>query len=84
MSQADGEGLPPYVRILGMNRQGREILAAAHPTLPLLTRTVQLSEWDGYANHVFRLEASATDLHALLQPTPQPCGQDYTQKLLCL
>ena len=84
ISRTDGEGLPPYIRVLGMNGRGREILAATRPALPLLTRTVQLGELSEYANHVFRLEASATDLHALLLPTPQPCGRDYTQKLLCL
>ena len=75
-------GLPPYIRILAMNQRGREILSVAAPTLPILTRPVQLEEMDERANRIFKLESIATDLHALGMPDPLPCGSDYTQKLL--
>ena len=84
MEQNTLPNLPLYLRVLGMNARGREILSAAAPTLPLLTRTAQLENMSSQAQHVFRLEATATDLHALLLPNPQPCGNDYTQKLVSL
>ena len=82
MTAADCAGLPPYIRVLGMNERGREILSAASPTLPLLTRAAQFNELDGRARRVFELECAATDLTALALPRPKPCGSDYTYKLL--
>ncbi len=74
----------PYIRVLGMNGRGEEILSAAQPILPLLTRSSQVNAMDEAAKAVFALECRATDLHALTLPTPPPCGGDYTEKLLRL
>ncbi len=82
MTAEDATGLPPYIRVLGMNQRGREILAAARPSLPLVSRAVQFAGLDARAQRVHRLECSATDLRALLLPTPQPCGTDQTAKML--
>ena len=82
LTAADTNGLPPYIRVLGMNARGREILAAAVPTLPLLTRTAQVSALDARAQRLFSLECAATDLHALAMPRPLPCGTDHTEKLI--
>ncbi len=82
MTTADAQGLPPYIRVLGMNQRGQEILATAHPTLPLLTRSSQLAQLSEQAQRVFRLEEVATDLHALTLPVPQPSGTDRTTKLI--
>ncbi len=84
LTSQDTEGLPPYIRVLGMNSRGREILSAASPTLPLLTRTAQLEELDDRAQRIFQLECTATDLHALAMENPTPCGTDHTEKLLVL
>ena len=82
LTAADTAGLPPYIRVLGMNARGREILAAAQPTLPILTRTAQLQELDARGRRVFELEYTATDLHALARPVPAPCGTDHTHKII--
>lgn len=84
MTSQDIKGLPPYIRVLGMNSRGREILATASPTLPILTKPSQLKELDDYANRVFQLETIATDIHALGMPQPLPCGTDYTNKLIVI
>ena len=81
LTSEDTNGLPPYIRVLGMNARGREILSVAKPTLPLLTRTAQLDELDERCHRVFELECTATDLHALTRPVPAPCGTDHTHKL---
>lgn len=81
LTATDAEGLPPYIRVLGMNARGREILAAARPSLPLLTRIAQLEEMDQRSKRIFALECVATDLHALSRPHPAPCGTDRTHKL---
>lgn len=81
MTGEDTTGLPPYIRVLGMNARGREILSVAKPTLPILTRTAQLDELNDRCRRVFEIECTATDLHALTRSTPAPCGTDYTYKL---
>lgn len=82
LTDADTKGLPPYIRVLGMNARGREILAAASPTLPILTRTAQISDMDSRAQRIFALECTATDLHTLAMNKPLPCGTDHTTKLI--
>ena len=82
MTESDTQGTPPYIRVLAMNNRGREILAKASPSLQIFTRTAQLDELNDRAKHIFDLECIATDLHALTQPKPSPCGTDHTNKLL--
>ena len=77
----DTIGLPPYIRVLGMNARGCEVLSVAKPRLPLLTRSAQLENLDERCRRVFELECTATDLHALIRPVPASCGTDYTHKL---
>lgn len=69
---------PPYLRILGANRRGKEILAAAKPAVPLIHRASQLPKMCEEINALWELENRATDLHALAFPTPLPCGADCT------
>lgn len=82
LTAEDCHGLPPYVRVLGMNQRGREILSAASPTLPILTRTAQLSELNERCRRLFALESTATDLHALCMSAPDPCGTEHTTKII--
>jgi len=82
LTAADTNELPPYIRVLGMNARGREILAASAPILPLLTRTAQVGALDARAKRLFALECAATDLHALAMPRPLPCGTDHTEKVI--
>ena len=82
LTAGDVAGLPPYVRVLGMNERGREILAKASPTLPILTRTAQVRDLDERGQRIFSLECLASDLHALAMERPIPCGSDHTTKLI--
>ncbi len=67
-------GTPPYLRVLGMNARGQEILAAAAPTRPLLTRFSQIRELPPPAQAVFAAECRSGDVYALMLPSPAPCG----------
>ena len=62
----------------------QEILKEATPALPLAARPGDFQKLGGQALALFQLEAQADDLYALSTPTPQPCGRDYTEKLLKL
>ena len=81
MPREDACPIPPYIRVLAMNERGREILSAASPALPILTRAAQIRDLSAEAQTLFRLECRATDLHALTLATPLPCGTDLTNKI---
>lgn len=77
----DSFGTPPYIRILACNEKGREILANAEPSLPLVGRASQLKELDGRAGELFALECKADDIYALSFASPRECGVYYKTKI---
>ncbi len=70
----------PYIRVLGFNPKGREILAAARgqARLPLSDSLAALEKQGGDCAVFARMEAMATDLYTLGLPKVPPCGYDYT------
>ncbi len=84
LTAEDSLGTPPYLRVLAMNRRGREILAAASQTenaLPVITRYSQVSGLDERAQRIFRLETYAADIYGLTRPDLPPAGTDITARL---
>lgn len=81
MPRENAYPIPPYIRVLAMNKHGREILSAASPTPPILTRAAQVRDLPAEAQALFTLECRATDLHALALTIPSPCGTDLTNKI---
>lgn len=73
---------PPYVRVLGFNSSGAELLSTVKPPIPVITRAAQLKQLDSNAQKVFETECRATDLYALSLSRPQECGQEFKVKLL--
>lgn len=69
---------PAYLRVLGMNARGREILSAAKCSLPIDTSLKALSRTSREAARQANLEARCTDLYALAFAQPLPCGTDFT------
>ncbi len=82
--KTDLRSSPPYVRILGMNSKGREILAAADCKLPMDTSLKPLAESGDKARRTAFLEASAGDLYALAFEKKRVCGLEYTTKPIIL
>jgi len=70
------EGLPPYVRVLGANTRGQEILRAAKDTasLPIITKPASAKKLTGSARDIFELESRATDLYVLSCPVEKGRG----------
>ena len=68
----------PYIRVLAANSRGKELLAAAKPTVPVIHRASQIAKLDGAIQTLWELECRATDLQALAFPTPLACGADHT------
>ncbi len=71
---------PPYIRVLGFNKQGGQVLTQIKQNcaLPVSSSLARLEQEGGYCRALARLEASSTDLYVLALPQPQPCGLDYT------
>lgn len=81
MTLHDRPDAPPYLRILGMNGTGRELLRAMQEkaSLPVLTKPAHVRQLPAGAQRLFELEAQAADLYSLCLPQPEPCGREWTQ-----
>ncbi len=73
--------LPQYLRILGMNQRGTEILKRAKPSIPMESKMIRLVEKE-YADAL--LEVRGTDQYSLASPQIQPCGREFTQPVIFL
>ncbi|MCM1166268.1 MAG: nucleotidyltransferase family protein [Lachnospiraceae bacterium] len=69
---------PAYLRVLGMNARGREILAAAKCPVPIDTSLKALSKTSREAFLQANLEARCTDIYSLAFAEPRACGADFT------
>lgn len=71
----------PYLRVLGFNPRGREILALAGQAaaLPIVS---SFREIEKISPRFAALEKGATDLWNLAVSPPLPCGADYTRKIV--
>ncbi len=86
LTAADAEGIPPYIRVLAMNRRGQEILTASAAArgengLPVITRYAQVSGLDARGRRIFELGANAADLYGLMLPVVPPAGSDLSCRL---
>lgn len=71
---------PAYVKILGMNGRGKEILANANCQLPVNTSLSKLAESGDNAKKQAKLEERCDNQYALALNQKQPCGLSYTAK----
>ncbi len=69
---------PAFIRVLGMNARGREILAAANCGLPIDTSLKALSRKSREAARQANFTAHCTDIYALCFEKPLHCGTDFT------
>ena len=84
IQQEDAKGVPPYLRVLGLNAKGEEILGRIKQTatLPLDASLARLSRLGGRCKAIAALEERATDLYSLALPKPLPCGYEKTAPLV--
>ncbi len=75
------EGLPPYLRVLACNENGREILCAAKPGVPVVARASQFKDLSGKAKEIFDLECKADDAFALCFSKPHECEEYFKNKV---
>jgi len=75
---------PSYVRILGMNDRGKEILSEAKCDLPINTSLTQLAKTSDNAKKQAKLEERCDNQYALALEKKLVCGLDYTAKPVIL
>ncbi|MGN0498875.1 MAG: nucleotidyltransferase family protein [Acutalibacteraceae bacterium] len=72
--------MPPYIRVLGLNSNGSEILRLMKKscTVPVITKTAHYKTLlDDNAARIFEKDILATDMRSLA--SNQPMGQDFLQ-----
>ncbi len=69
-----------YIRILGMNGRGREILSAAQCGLPIDTSLRNLMKQSREAHRQGAFEERCGDVYSLAFEKPRPCGCEFTAK----
>ncbi len=76
----------PYVRVLGFNKKGAELLKKSkeNSTLPIVTKSADIKALDKNAQRVFELECKARDLFSLALPVADVCGKEMTDKIIVL
>ncbi len=76
----------PYIRVLGFNEKGAEVLKQAKntATLPIVSKSSDFKYLDENAQKIFELECRARDVFSLCLPVPQVCGKEMTDKLIVL
>lgn len=76
----------PYIRILGFNSKGQEILAKMkkRAVLPVISRYSDINTLDEYGKALFELECRCTDLYNLGYKNPLPCATEQRSKVIIL
>ena len=79
LTAADIPETPPYLRVLGFNERGREVLREMkdRAALPILTKPAHARELDESGRRLFGLEARCTDLYGLCLPELPPGGMEW-------
>lgn len=72
----------PYMRLLGLNDRGAELLKLTNESrkLPLISKTADIAQADSNSTRVFELECRAADIRALCCGKTAVCAseRDYT------
>lgn len=76
----------PFIRVLGFNDRGAQLLRDAKnkAKLPIVTKSSDVKSLSMNAQKAFELECRARDLYSLCLPIPDVCGKEMTDKLIVL
>ena len=79
-------GTPPYIRVIGFNKRGIEVLHLIKSTtkLPIISNSSDILLLDNSAKNVVELEYRSTDIFALCTPLVAPCGLDMTTGIISI
>lgn len=68
----------PYIRLLGLNGRGAELLKISKDTrkMPLVAKTADIGEMDQTAKRLFDIECKASDIYTLCSKNTVACGSE--------
>lgn len=68
----------PYIRLLGLNPRGAELMKAAKASakLPVISKTADIARADEAAKRIFEIECKASDIYSILHEKALPCGTE--------
>ena len=80
----DISSLPPYIRVIGLNDNGRLMLKEMKKKFffPIVMKYSDIQYLDDYAKRIFALESTGTDLYNLSLPRRRPCGTEMTDEVV--
>ena len=86
ISRKDCDILPQYIKILGFNQNGKNILRIMRDTakLPVIMRYADVKKLSPTAQYLYSLETRCDDIYALSSETPSKCGNNMTSNLIIL
>lgn len=78
--------LPPYIKILGFNQNGKDILRTMRETakLPVIMRYSDVKKLSPSAQYLYALESRCDDIYNLSGENMLPCGQNLTANTIIL
>lgn len=76
--------LPQYIKVLGFNTKGREMLKTAKSTalLPVVMSASDIKKLSEVAQSLFELECRSTDIFNMTLPRILPCGTEMTDNIV--
>ena len=76
--------LPQYIKILGFNGKGKNILRTMRETaqLPVVMRYSDVKKLSHDARYIFSIENRCDDIYALSCENPLPCGSNMTNNII--
>lgn len=80
---AEDAALPvPYIRVIGFNKKGAELIKKAKETahLPIITKAYDIASLGENAQRIFSLECKAGDIYALCFENAGVCGDEKRSK----
>ncbi len=74
----------PYIRILGFNSKGKELLPnlKKNAKLPIISKYSDIQKLNDNGKKLFELECRCTDLYNLGYKNPLPCGTEQRSKII--
>lgn len=77
---------PLYIRVLGFNDRGKDILRNMKETskLPIIMKYSDVSKLSEQVKEMFDTESRCDDIFALSSEKKQPCGKNYVSNLIII
>lgn len=84
LSEEDCAAMPQYIRVLGFNNRGRELLHEMREKakLPIVMKARDIKELGFEARRQFECESTADDIYALAQPQTGKFGRSFTENII--